>query len=131
MFANGLPLVSRQPSARPLAFPPEIWAELTDQQKAACLSGQALIGAFGWGRTMALNALSKRAGLGLDDALEGLGVLHGMNLVEVESGVRDPMVTLLAEPDDYIRVVAPDDSVRWVFVARPMDAPQTQPQDLN
>ena len=80
---------------------------------------------------MALNALSKRAGLGLDDALEGLGVLHGMNLVEVESGVRDPMVTLLAEPDDYIRVVAPDDSVRWVFVARPVDAPQIQPQDLN
>ena len=131
MFANGLPLVASESSARPLAFPAEIWAELTAEQKAACLSGQALIGAFGWDRTMALNALSKRAGLALGEALEGLGVLHGMNLVAVEVGNRDPIVTLLAEPEDYVRVVAPDDSVRWVVVVRPVNAPQIRPQDLN
>lgn len=131
MFANGLPLVASDARARPLAFPAEIWEELTAEQKAACLSGQALIGAFGWDRTVALNALSRRAGLALGEALEGLGVLRGMNLVAVESGIRDPIVTLIAEPEDYVRVIAPDDSVRWVVVVRPVNAPQTPPQELN
>lgn len=131
MFAHGLPLIANEPSARPLAFPAEFWAELTAEQKAACFSGQALIGAFGWDRTMALNTLSKRACLGVGEALAGLGVLHGMNLVAVEAGERDPIVTLLAEPEDYVRVIAPDESVRWVVVARPLNAPQLQPQDLN
>ncbi len=131
MFANGLPLVAGEPSARPLAVPAEIWADLTVQQKAACVNGDALIGAFGWDRTIALHALSKRAGLGLGEALEGLGVLHGMNLVAVEAGDSGPIVTLLAKPEDYVRVIAPDDSVHWVFVVRPVDAPQIRSQDLN
>ena len=131
MFAYGLPLVASEPSAPPLAIPAEIWADLTVEQKAACSSGHALIGAFGWDRTMALKELSKRAALGQDEALEGLRVLHSMNLVAVESGDSVLIVTLLARPEDYVRVIAPDDSVRWVFVTRPVEAPQICPQDLN
>lgn len=131
MFERGLPLVATEESSPPLAFPAELWADLTDTQKAACFSGHALIGAFGWDRTLALKALSERAGLASSEALEGLRVLGGMDLVAVEPGESGLVVTLLAKPEDYVRVTAPDGSVRWVFVTRPLEAPNIDAADLN
>ena len=131
MFEHGLPLVATEESAPPLAFPAELWADLPENQKAACLSGHALMGAFGWDRTMALQALSARAGLALGEALEGLQILNGLDLVAVEPSESGPVVTLLAKPEDYVRITAPDGSVRWVFVVRPLEAPHFEPEDLN
>jgi len=131
MFERGLPLVASEESSPPLAFPVELWADLSDNQKAACFSGHALIGAFGWERTLELKALSERAGLAFGEALEGLRILGGMELVAVEAGESGPVVTLLAKPEEYVRVTTPDGSVRWVFVTRPLEAPQIDPANLN
>src|ERR1700690_2413154 len=103
MFERGLPLVATEESSPPLAFPAELWADLTDTQKAACFSGHALIGAFGWDRTLALKALPERPGLASGEALDGLRVLGGMDLVAVEPGESGLVVTLLAKPEDYVR----------------------------
>ncbi len=131
MFEYGLPRVATDETTHPLALPTELWADFSESQKAACFSGHALIEAFGLDRTLSLNALSQRADLSLSDALEGLRVLDGMDLVSVEGGDIGPVVTLLAKPDDYVRIVTPNHSVRWVFVVRPLEAPHVDPKDLN
>jgi hypothetical protein len=115
----------------PLGFPAELWAEMSEDHRTACTNAAALLAAFGEKRTASLRSVSKYAGLDIGGALSGLRVLDGMNLVEVESGERGPVLTLIALPEDHVRVIGPDGAVRWVFVARPLDAPEVQPEDLN
>jgi hypothetical protein len=117
--------------ARPLGFPAELWSEMTEQHRAACTSAQALLAAFGSERTLPLRSASRRAGLALAEALEGLRVLDGMDLVQVQPGDDGPLVTLVALPDDHVRIIGPDGGVRWVFIARPLDAPELEPSELN
>ncbi len=119
------------PESRPLGFPAELWAEMSAEHRSACTSAAALLDAFGGKRVASLRVVSERAGLGLAEALAGLRILDGMNLVEVEPGQQGPVVKLLALPEDHVRVVGPDGGVRWVFVARPLDAPQVDPASLN
>jgi hypothetical protein len=78
-----------------------------------------------------LREARKRAGLGLDEALKGLEVLDGMDLVRVEPSDSGPSVTLLALPEDHVRIRGLDGKVRWVFVARPLDEPEVPPSALN
>jgi hypothetical protein len=101
-----------------------------DYQKA-CQSAQALLEGFREDRTLALRDVRKRVGLGLDEALKGLEVLDGMELVSVEASDRGPSVTLLALPEDHVRITGLDGKVRWVFVARPLDEPEVPPSALN
>jgi hypothetical protein len=54
-----------------------------------------------------------------------------MSLVDVESSARGPRITLLALPEEHVRIVGPDGQERWVFVARPLDPPTIDPKDLN
>lgn len=117
--------------ALPLGFPTELWAEMSEEHRTACTSAAALLGAFGIKRTASLRSVGRRAGLEVGEALAGLRVLDGMNLVEIESSDRGPIVTLLALPEDHVRVIGPDGAVRWVFVARPLDAPEVAAEDLN
>jgi hypothetical protein len=117
--------------ALPLGFPTELWAEMSEEHRSACTSADALLGAFGTKRTASLRSVGRRAGLEIGEALAGLRVLDGMNLVEIEAGDRGPIVTLLAMPEDHVRVIGPDGAVRWVFVARPLDAPEVAAEDLN
>ncbi len=117
--------------ALPLGLPTELWAEMSEEHRAACTSAAALLAAFGTKRTASLRSVGRRAGLEVGDALAGLRVLDGMSLVEIESGDRGPIVTLLALPEDHVRVIGPDGAVRWVFVARPLDAPEVAAEDLN
>jgi hypothetical protein len=131
MFALQTPALEVAATVRPLGFPVELWEEMSDQHRAACTSAQALLGAFGSDRTFPLRAVSKRAGLGMPEALEGLRVLDGMDLVRVQPGDHGPLVTLVAVPEDHVRIVGPDGSVRWVFIARPLDAPEIEPHELN
>jgi hypothetical protein len=135
MLALTLPTVLSSaepaPEGRPLGFPAELWAEMSEEHRTACTSADALLGAFGERRAASLRSVSERAGLALPDALAGLRVLDGMNLVEVEPGESGPIVRLLALPEDHVRIVGPDGAVRWVFVARPLDEPVIPPESLN
>ena len=118
-------------SSRPLGFPAELWAEMSEEHRSACTSAQALLQAFGSKRTFALRSVSRRAGLDTAEALEGLRVLDGMDLVRVQPGERGPIVTLVAVPEEHVRIIGPDGAVRWVFIARPLDAPELEPFELN
>jgi hypothetical protein len=104
---------------------------MSAEHRAACESAQELIRGFAGDRSLELREASRRAGLSLSQALEGLSVLDGMSLVEVEASNHGPRITLLAVPEDHVRIVGPDGQERWVFVARPLDPPRVDPQDLN
>lgn len=117
--------------ARPLGFPEELWGEMSEQHRAACTSAEALLSAFGEERTVPLRAMSKRAGLTMPEALEGLRVLDGMDLVRVQPGDHGPLVTAMATPEDHVRIIGPDGNVRWVFIARPIDPPEVEEYELN
>jgi hypothetical protein len=131
MLAPQTPVHEVAATTRPLGFPAELWEEMSDQHRAACTSAQALLGAFGSDRTRPLRSVSKRAGLAMQEALDGLRVLDGMDLVQVQPGDNGPLVTLLAVPEDHVRITGPDGAVRWVFIARPLDPPELEPQELN
>jgi hypothetical protein len=115
----------------PLGFPPALWSQMSAEHRSACESAEALIGGFASDRSLDLREASSRAGLSLPQALEGLSILDGMSLVEVEGSNRGPRITLLALPEEHVRIVGPDGQERWVFVARPLDPPSIDPQDLN
>jgi hypothetical protein len=117
--------------APPLTFPEEVWEEMPLEYQEACRSAQALLEGFHDDRTLGLREARKRAGLGLDEALKGLEVLDGMDLVRVEPSDSGPSVTLLALPEDHVRIRGLDGKVRWVFVARPLDEPEVPPSALN
>ena len=131
MLAPETPVLEVAVTTRPLGFPVELWEEMSDKHRAACTSAQALLGAFGSSRTRPLRSVSKRAGLATQEALEGLRVLDGMDLVQIQPGETGPLVTLVALPEDHVRIVGPDGAVRWVFIARPLDAPELDPHELN
>ena len=115
----------------PLAFPAELWAKMAAEQRAACVSADALLQSFGSEKRLGLRDVSVRAGLSIQQALEGLQVLDGMDLVGVVAGDDGPQITLIAMPEDHVRIVGPDGRERWVFVARPVDAPDFDPAQLN
>jgi hypothetical protein len=117
--------------APPLTFPSEVWQEMPLEYQNACRSAQALLDGFHTDRTLALRDVRKRAGLGLDEALKGLEVLDGMELVRVDASERGPSVTLVALPEDHVRITGLDGKVRWVFVARPLDEPEVPTSALN
>ena len=54
-----------------------------------------------------------------------------MDLVRIQSDDDGPLVTLVAMPDDHVRITGPDGAERWVFIARPIDAPELEPYELN
>jgi hypothetical protein len=104
---------------------------MPQEYQAACRSAQALLDGFRGDRTLPLRDVRKRAGLGLDEALKGLEVLDGMDLVQVDASERGPSVTLVALPEDHVRITGLDGKVRWVFVARPLDEPEVPESALN
>ena len=104
---------------------------MSAEHRAACESAQALIGGFASERTLDLREASRRSGLTFAQALEGLSVRDGMSLVDVEASHHGPRITLLALPEEHVRIVGPDGQERWVFVARPLDPPSIEPKDLN
>ena len=60
-----------------------------------------------------------------------VAVLDGMSLVSIDATENGPVVTLIALPDEHVRLVGPDGQTRWLFVARPLDPPEVDAAQLN
>jgi hypothetical protein len=54
-----------------------------------------------------------------------------MNLVAFAPAQGDVVVQLVAVPDEHVRFVGPDGEPRWVFIARPLEAPDIDKSHLN
>jgi hypothetical protein len=78
-----------------------------------------------------LSDLSEATGFAIEELLEGLRALGGMNLIEFENDGKELLIKLIAVPDEHVRIVGPDHKTRWLFVARPIVAPDVAPGDLN
>jgi len=104
---------------------------MSTEYRAACESAQALLDVFGAERTLALRDARRRSALGLDEALRGLEVLKGMDLIDVEPSESGPSVTLRARPEGHVRITGLDGKPRWVFIARPLDEPDVAASELN
>lgn len=115
----------------PLTLPRELWVKLSDEHQAACRSAEGLLELFGDEQTLLLRDLFVRTKLGAEQALAGLRILQGMDLVNVESSDDGPLVKLVALPEEHVRIVGPDGQVRWLLVSRPLEAPDVDPSTLN
>ena len=115
----------------PLTLPRELWVKLSDEHQAACRSAEGLLELFSDEKTLLLRDIFVRTKVGAEQALAGLRVLQGMDLVNVESSDDGPLVKLVALPEEHVRIVGPDGQVRWLLVSRPLEAPEMDPATLN
>lgn len=123
---------AQEPSGTPpLTLPRELWVKLSDEHQAACRSAEGLLDAFSDEKTLLLRDVFVRTKLGAEQALAGLRVLQGMDLVSVEASDDGPLVKLVAIPEEHVRIVGPDGQVRWLLVSRPLEAPEIDPATLN
>ena len=123
---------AQEPSGSPpLTLPRELWVKLSDEHQAACRSAQGLLEVFSDENALLLRDVFVRTKLGAEQALAGLRVLQGMDLVNVEASDDGPVVKLVALPEEHVRIVGPDGQVRWLLVSRPLEAPELDPATLN
>jgi hypothetical protein len=115
----------------PLTLPHELWVKLSGEHQAACRSAEGLLEVLGDEKTLPLRDVFVRTTLGAEQALAGLRVLQGMDLVNVEASEDGPVVKLVALPEEHVRIVGPDGQVRWLLVSRPLEAPEMDPATLN
>jgi hypothetical protein len=104
---------------------------MSSEQKLACHSAASLLDLFSADHSVLLRDLFSRTKLGAEQALAGLRVLQGMDLVNVEATEDGPLVELVAIPEEHVRIVGPDGQVRWLLVSRPLEAPEIDPAQLN
>ena len=116
-------------SRLPLALPEELWAGLSPAQRAVYRRAEALLDVFSFEREVSLARLFS---YGLRaEVLRALQVLGSMSLVDIDGNEDDANVTLRALPEEHVRVTGPDGRPRWVFVARPIEAPVVDRSKLN
>jgi hypothetical protein len=115
----------------PLTLPRELWSKMSREHQAACQAAEELIGTFSANNTILLRDLFTRTALGAEQALAGLRILQGMDLVHVEATENGPLVELVAVPEEHVRIVGPDRQVRWLLVSRPLQLPEVNPSSLN
>jgi hypothetical protein len=115
----------------PLTLPRELWAKMSGEHQSACFAGEELLAMFAADNTITLRELFARSKLGPEQALAGLRVLQGMDLVSVEATEHGPRVKLVAVPEEHVRIVGPDGQVRWLLVSRPLETPEVDPSSLN
>ena len=115
----------------PLTLPQELWSALPPAEQERYQRAQDILGVFQGSRTLRLRDIVSGVHAQLGDVLGALQVLDGMDLVSVEAADAGPLVTLRALPDEHVKIVGPDGRTRWLFVARPIDAPELDPEDLN
>ena len=112
----------------PLTLPEELWSKLDEPAQARYRQAQEALDVLAMRGVAAPHTLCQALGVEADELLAIVRLLEGMSLVAVDVG---PTVKLLALPDEHVRVVGPDGKVRWIFVARPMVAPDVDPATLN
>jgi hypothetical protein len=123
---------AQEPSGTPpLTLPRELWVKLSDEHQAACRSAEGLLEVFSDEKALPLRDVFVRTTLGAEQALAGLRVLQGMDLVNVEASDNGPVVKLVALPEEHVRIVGPDGQVRWLLVSRPLETPELDPATLN
>ena len=104
---------------------------MSSEHQIACQSAASLLEMFTAETAVLLRDLFTNSKLGADQALAGLRVLQGMDLVSVEATEDGPMVKLVAVPEEHVRLVGPDGQVRWLLVSRPLEPPDIDPKSLN
>ena len=115
----------------PLTLPRELWSKMSREYQTACHAAEELIGTFSPSNTVLLRDLFTRTALGAEQALAGLRILQGMDLVHVEATENGPLVELVAVPEEHVRIVGPDRQVRWLLVSRPLETPEVDPSTMN
>jgi hypothetical protein len=115
----------------PLTLPRELWAKMSNEHQAACRSADELLELFASDTPVLLRDVFTRSKLGAEQALAGLRILQGMELVSVEATEDGPLVNLVALPEEHVRIVGPDSQVRWLLVSRPIEPPDIEPSQLN
>lgn len=117
-------------SAPPLKLPVEVWVSLEPRRQQVYMVGQAIVDELNDSITMSLQELVDRVQAPPAHFLGALQLLYSMDLVTMDVG-EVPSLTLLALPDEHVKVTGADGRERWVFIARPLQSPEPAPDDLN
>lgn len=115
----------------PLTIPNEVWQPLPPDQKAIWRRAGRVLDHLVVTEQNTVSDLRMATGLEVEEVFESLRALAGMNLVEFENDGVSFVAKLIAVPDEHVRVVGPDGKARWLFIARPLVAPEVDPADLN
>lgn len=117
-------------SAPPLRLPPEVWSSLEPRRRRVYLVGQAIVDELLESGTLSMQELVNRIQAPPSHFVGALQLLHSMDLVSMDLG-DSPSLTLLALPDEHVKVTGIDGRQRWVFIARPLQTPEPSPEELN
>jgi len=117
----------------PLALSQELWEALTPTQRELFERADHLLGEFTFNPELAqsLDDLVEKSGDDADEVLSALRLLDTMALVNVESSEDGPIFSLRATPEEHMRIQGPDNKPRWVFIARPVEPRDVDPNTLN
>lgn len=117
-------------SSPPLKLPVEVWVSLEPRRRQVYKVGQAIVDELIESGTLSLQELVERIEAPPAHFLGALQLLYSMDLVSMDVG-EIPSLTLLALPDEHVKVTGADGRERWVFIARPLQSPEPAPDDLN
>lgn len=117
----------------PLKFPKVRWVSLDAEEQQRVTNAQAVLDALKSIRVRTLGTLESDTELDQDDLGPALGVLDEMGLIEWDEDTQEEelIVTLVATPEEHLKVCFPDGESRWIFVARPLVEPNVPRKDLN
>lgn len=123
----------RTPAKLPLALSRELWEALTPTQRELFQRADHLLDTFTFAPEVeqSLDDLVEKSGDDADEVLSALRLLDTMALVNVEASEDGPVFSLRATPEEHVRIQGPDKKMRWVFIARPVEAKDVDPSTLN
>lgn len=115
----------------PLTLPEPLWESLAPERQKVYERAQTLLERLPDRGAVELPEILSGSGIAFPDALLALSLLDSMNLVAVEPGAQGPRVSVVARPDEHVHFVGPDGKDHWVFVARPLNPPDLDANELN
>ncbi len=120
---------------RPLQLPEALWQGLDDRQRSIYGLAQRILERMLAVERGSLAALPLESEIDdfADTALlaSAVRLLGRFGLIRVEYEGERMRLGLLATPEEHIRVRHPNGRLGWVFVARPLRAPDVDPSQLN
>lgn len=131
MFTTGSTTDLKQTELPPLTIPEEIWEQMAAHEQHVLRRAQKVIDHLLLRESMSIGDMREATGFGVEELLPSLHALSGMRLVEMQSDGQELSVSLIAVPDEHVRVIGPDDKTRWIFVARPLVPPEVDASQLN